>query len=49
MATTLPLVAWIHSKWGFETLFMSLSAIAIITLISVSMLPKTGRITGKPI
>lgn len=48
MATTLPLVAWIHGKWGFEILFLGLSAAAIVTLLSVIMLPKTGRITGKP-
>ncbi len=49
MATTIPLVAWIHVNWGFETLFLTLSAAAIITLISVLSLPRTGRITGKPI
>ncbi len=49
MATTLPLIAWIHGTWGFEVLFLSLSAAAIVTLISVMQLPKTGRITGKPV
>ncbi len=48
MATTLPLVAWVHANWGFGTLFLALAAAAIVTLISVLMLPRTGRITGKP-
>ncbi|MBT5939771.1 MAG: MFS transporter [Rhodospirillaceae bacterium] len=49
MAITLPLVAWIHANWGFSTLFLALAAAAIVTLISVLNLPRTGRITGKPV
>ena len=49
MAITLPLVAWIHANWGFSALFLALAAAAIVTLISVLNLPRTGRITGKPV
>jgi len=48
MAITLPLVAWIHASWGFGTLFLTLAAAAVVTLICVLGLPRAGRITGKP-
>jgi len=48
MAITLPLVAWIHASWGFGTLFLTLAAAAVVTLICVLALPRAGRISGKP-
>ncbi len=41
-ATAIPLIAWIHSQWGFETLFVVLAAAAGAIFLSVLILPR-GR------
>jgi MFS family permease len=40
MASSVPIIAWIHHCWGFDTLFTLLSATAICILTAVLMLPK---------
>jgi MFS family permease len=38
-ATAVPLIAWIHARWGFDNLFILLSVAAAFILIAVLMLP----------
>ena len=40
MASSVPLIAWIHARWGFDSLFTILSAAAACVFISVLMLPR---------
>jgi MFS family permease len=40
MASSVPIIAWIHDRWGFDTLFTVLSVTALCIAISVFMLPK---------
>ena len=40
MASSVPLIAWIHARWGFDSLFTVLSAAAACILTSVLMLPR---------
>jgi len=39
MASTLPLVAWVHGTWGFNVLFGSLSVAATLIFLAVLSLP----------
>lgn len=39
IASSVPLIAWIHSRWGFDTLFMLLAVTAACILAAVSLLP----------
>jgi hypothetical protein len=39
MASALPLVAWIHGTWGFNTLFGSLSVAATLIFLAAFFLP----------
>ena len=41
MATAVPLIAWIHSRWGFDRLFAVLAVAAACIFLAVLMLPKT--------
>jgi MFS family permease len=40
MASSVPLIAWIHARWGFDSLFTVLSAAASCIFISALMLPR---------
>ena len=40
MASSVPLIAWIHAHWGFDSLFTILSGAAACIFISVLMLPR---------
>jgi MFS family permease len=40
MASSVPLIAWIHAHWGFDSLFTILSAAAACIFLSVLMLPR---------
>jgi len=42
MASSVPLIAWIHARWGFDSLFTLLSAAAACIFISVIMLPRVS-------
>ena len=45
-ATAIPVIAWIHSGWGFYALFMVLSVAAAVILAAVLTLPRTQAVTG---
>ncbi len=38
--SSIPLIAWIHARWGFDSLFTVLSAAAACIFTSVLMLPR---------
>ena len=40
MAVSVPIIAWIHSHWGFERLFIVLAAVATCVFLAVLMLPR---------
>ena len=40
MASAVPLIAWIHGRWGFDMLFGLLAAAASLIFIAVLLLPK---------
>jgi MFS family permease len=40
MASSLPIIALIHARWGFDSLFIVLSSAAACVFISVLMLPR---------
>jgi hypothetical protein len=39
LAAALPLIAFIHSRWGFDVLFWVLAASAAIIMAAASLLP----------
>ena len=45
MASALPIIALIHARWGFDSLFLVLSAAATCIFVSVLMLPRA--LSGK--
>lgn len=47
-ATAIPLIAWIHTRWGFSTLFLVLAFAAAAILCAVFMLPRTGPVVSVP-
>jgi predicted MFS family arabinose efflux permease len=42
LALSLPLIAWIHSNWGFDVLFRLLAAVAVLVFLAAALLP--GRL-----
>ena len=40
LAATLPLIAFVHTAWGFDRLFMILAAAALVIFGAVAMLPR---------
>jgi MFS family permease len=40
MASSVPLIAWIHARWGFDSLFIVLSTAAACIFTSILMLPR---------
>ena len=47
MASTVPLIGWVHGLWGFKTLFPMLSMAAVVTLIAVFFIPtKLAAVTA---
>jgi MFS family permease len=46
MASSVPLIAWIHARWGFESLFIVLAAAAAGIFIAVLMLPRALSAKG---
>ncbi len=40
LGAALPLIGWVHGRWGFDTLFMLLSGIAAVIFAAVSLLPR---------
>ena len=45
MASSVPLIAWIHGHWGFDSLFTILSAAAACIFLSVLLLPHVRSAT----
>ena len=43
MASSIPLIAWIHGNWGFDALFGVLAVAASIIFVTVMFLPKPGK------
>jgi MFS family permease len=41
LAAALPLIAWVHGNWGFDTLFRILAATAAVIFLFVAMIPRT--------
>jgi MFS family permease len=39
-ASSIPFIAWIHAKWGFDILFVVLSVAALFIFVSVLLLPR---------
>ena len=48
-ASSIPFIAWIHARWGFDSLFIVLSIAALFIFASVLMLPSalSGRRSSK--
>jgi MFS family permease len=40
LGVALPLIGWVHGRWGFDTLFVLLAATAAVILGAVSLLPR---------
>lgn len=40
LGAALPLIGWVHGRWGFDTLFMLLSVVAAVIFGAVSLLPR---------
>ena len=45
MATSVPLIAWLHGTWGFPALFLVLCICAAFIFSAVLMLPKIDAVT----
>ena len=39
MASTVPLIGWVHGRWGFDVLFPMLSVAAVMIFAAVLLLP----------
>ena len=39
IASSVPLIGWIHGRWGFDTLFVLLAITAVGILVAVTLLP----------
>ncbi len=46
MATSIPLIAWLHETWGFPALFLVLCICAALIFSAVVMLPKIEVVLG---
>ena len=44
MASTVPLISWIHQHWGFEKLFQVLTVAALAILLATLLLPKSSHV-----
>ena len=42
MASAVPMIAWVHSRWGFERLFAILGFAALCIFLAVLMLPRSA-------
>ncbi|MGD9866637.1 MAG: MFS transporter, partial [Hyphomicrobiales bacterium] len=40
VAAAIPLIAWVHGAYGFDRLFMLLTAAAMVILAAVLLLPR---------
>ena len=44
MASTVPLISWVHQNWGFEKLFSILTIAALAIFVATLVLPKSSHI-----
>ncbi|MBI2985218.1 MAG: MFS transporter [Deltaproteobacteria bacterium] len=47
MASALPLIAWLHTTWGFAALFVVMTVAASCIFVAVLMLPRTSAVTAQ--
>jgi MFS family permease len=40
LALALPLIAWIHAGWGFDTMFRLLAVAAVLVFLAAALLPR---------
>jgi MFS family permease len=40
LGVALPMIGWVHGRWGFDTLFILLSIVAVVIFGAVSLLPR---------
>jgi MFS family permease len=40
LGAALPMIGWVHGRWGFDTLFMLLSVVAAVIFGAISLLPR---------
>lgn len=48
MASTVPLIGWVHGEWGFSRLFAILSVAALLIFVAVWLLPKSKNALQHP-
>jgi MFS family permease len=46
-ASAVPMIAWVHGTWGFDTLFILLAAAAALIFLAVLLLPGSQEVTGR--
>jgi MFS family permease len=46
-ASAVPMIAWVHGTWGFDTLFILLAAAAALIFLAVLLLPDSQEVTGR--
>jgi MFS family permease len=44
MASTVPLIGWVHANWGFEKLFAILTVAALAIFVATLLLPATSTV-----
>jgi MFS family permease len=44
MASSVPLIAWLHARWGFATLFLVLAVAAAFIFLAVLLLPRHSAV-----
>ncbi|MPY73652.1 MAG: MFS transporter [Alphaproteobacteria bacterium] len=47
-ATAVPIIAGVHSSWGFSALFLVMAGAATLIFFAVLLLPRTAAVTGRP-
>jgi hypothetical protein len=44
MASTVPLISWVHQNWGFEKLFVILTIAALAIFTATLVLPRSSPV-----
>ncbi|MDP6390152.1 MAG: MFS transporter [Alphaproteobacteria bacterium] len=47
MASSVPMIAWLHATWGFTALFMVMCGVAVLIFLAVLKLPRTGAVLAR--
>jgi MFS family permease len=48
-ASAIPMIAWIHGSWGFDTLFGVLAIAALVIFVATLCLPKANKSIAAPV